>query len=327
MNNNINTIPQESEYHIFIGIDISKYNFVVGIFGSKKIATYDNDREGWQKFYIDNEVLLTGKTLIIMEVTGGYELELLLFLQERAINVHRADTRKVKNFIRSFGTVGKTDQIDAMSLAKYGYERCRELSLYCSVDSEQKRLKLLQERKLDLIKMLVQEKNRLQGPSTGTLEGSYQKIIKVLEEEIEELDEAMKKIIDGNESYKEKQQLLISIEGLGIKTANMLLSLVPELGKVDRKEIASLCGVAPHPKQSGTRSYYRCTIGGRRSLRPLLFMASMAASRSKGRLGKYYRSLIERGKKAMVAQVALMRKIIVIANAKLRDFYHNNLFA
>lgn len=307
-------------YHNFIGIDISKYDFVVAVFANNKTKSFPNNQTGWQDFIKDYASLLA-QSLVVLEITGGYEMGLMLYLQQRGINVHRADTRKVKNFIRSLGMLGKTDSIDALGIARYGYERHQDLVIFCPNSVLQEELKLLEERRLDLVKLLIQEKNRLQAPNSGLLSRSYQNIIDSINKEIAVIDEQIKDIIDNDDNYTKKKEILMTIEGIGPKTANALIALVPELGKIDNKKIASLCGLAPYPKQSGTKTYYARTIGGRRNLRPLLFMAAMGASRTKTRLGVFYNNLIVRGKKNMVAQTALMRKIIVIANSRLRDFY------
>jgi len=173
-----------------------------------------------------------------------------------------------------------------------------------------------------LKKILVQEKNRQAGANVRIeIKASLANIIKVLEAECKTLEEQIQICIEAEKEMQEKQEILTTIPGIGQKTACLLIALLPELGQVTRRQIASLVGVAPHPKESGVKIGYRCTKGGRRGRRSALFIAAMAASRSKGRLGEFYRSLIARGKKKMVTQIALLRKILVIANAKLKEYY------
>jgi transposase len=306
-------------YKNFIGIDIGKNEFVTATHGSNKTLTFTNAASGWNKFLSKHKKYLEN-CLIVLESTGGYENDLLLFLVKKSISVHRADTRKIKNFIRSFGKYAKTDAIDALALAKYAFERNDRLQLFIAPSEDQSECKLLVERRQDLTKMMVQEKNRAQAPLNKSLKPDITKHIRFLEKQIQTINDKLKKIIEADKTLKEKKEVISVIPGLGDVTSTTLLAYMPELGQLNRKEIASLAGLAPHPRESGTKSWRRTTIGGRRSLRPILFMSSMSASRSHTRLGSFYKSLIDRKKKPIVAQVALMRKIIVIANAKIRDY-------
>jgi transposase len=304
-------------YHAFMGIDIGKFEFVAAFLDGKP-ETFENNTLGWSDFFRSNFKHLK-KSLIVLETTGGYEAGLLTFLVEKNCAVHRADTRKVKNFIRSFGQKAKTDNIDALALACYGSERHARLKIFQPVSSEQSNLKCLEERRQDLKQMLVQEKNRSKAPLNKPILKNIEAVIKCLEEQIEDINNEINNLFACDANLKAKQEILKSIPGIGEITSKSLLSLVPELGHLDNKAIASLCGVAPHAKQSGTKVWYSRTFGGRRNLRPILYMAAMAARKTKTQLSTFYENLVARGKKKMVALVALMRKIIVIANAKLRD--------
>ena len=305
-------------YHSFIGIDIGKHEFVTAVKDKKKAETFLNTEIGWSRFFKSYHVELR-QALVVLETTGGYEQGILSFLVDRGITVHRADTRKVKSFMRSYGHKAKTDKIDAFGLAAYASERHSSLKLYESKESQQNKLKLLEERRQDLKQILVQEKNRVQAPlNQGVLE-YITPVIDCLETQLASISEEIEKIIKSNQVLQKKEEVLLSVPGIGKITAQSLLALLPELGHLDRKQIASLCGLAPHPKQSGTRTFYSRTSGGRTNLKPVLFMAAMGARRSKTTLRAFYEKLIESGKKKMVALTALMRKIIVIANARLRD--------
>lgn len=305
-------------YHSFFGIDIGKNEFVVAELLSKKVEAFSNDPNGWSACFRAKYSFLKD-ALVVLETTGGYEHGLLTFLIEQGITVHRADTRKVKNFIRSFGQKAKTDKIDAQALAVYGSERFAKLEPYKAVDSVQESLKLLEERRQDLKQMLVKEKNRAKAPLSGPILKSIQGVISFLEKEVTNLSDEIDVLITNSPILKDKQKTLLEIPGIGEITSKSLVALLPELGHLDRRKITSLCGLAPHAKQSGTKIWYSRTSGGRRNLRPVLFMAAMAARRSKTPLGDFYEKLVANGKKKMVALVALMRKIIVIANAKWRD--------
>lgn len=312
-----------TSYNNFIGIDIGKFEFVAAVHGSKATKGYVTDKKGFKNFCKDYREHLKN-CLVVLESTGGYENSLLLYLIDNGISVHRADTRKVKNFIRSFGKHAKTDSIDALALAKYGFERTEYLALYTPPSPQQQTLKLLVERRQDLTKMLVQEKNRAQAPLNGPIVKDIKKVVTFLEKQIQAISEDIETTIKTDPELVEKRLIILDIPGIGDITANALITHMPELGQLNRREVASLSGLAPHPKESGTKTWYRRTIGGRRNLRPILFMAAMAASKTKTPLGEFYRSLIKRGKKPIVAQVALMRKIIVIANAKIRDYQRDS---
>jgi transposase len=290
-------------YQHFVGIDISKNEFAVALHGKNKAHTYSNNSEGFENFFAAFETTLK-QGLIVLETTGGYELALIHYLQALQCAIHRANTRKVKHFIRSFGRLAKTDAIDAQALAQYGFERHASLDLF-QVNSQQKLLKLVQ-RRIELKQMLVQEKNRRQAPDQSELMKSIEKDIDM--------------IYKADSVLMEKKNVIKEIKGIGNIIATELIALLPELGTINRKKIASLSGLAPHPNESGKKIGYRSTRGGRTEIKPILFMAAMTASRSNSKLGDFYKNLLKNGKKKMVALTALMRKIIVIANAKMRDF-------
>ena len=308
-------------YQNFIGIDIGKETFFVGKHSEKITREFENNLSGFQSFYQAYESVLSS-ALVVLETTGGYEMGLVQYLLSNHIATHRANTRKVKYFIRSLGQEAKSDAIDAIGLARYGYERHDRLDLFIAKDFSQEHLQQLTQRRIDLNKMLVQEKNRKQAPNQNSwvLE-SCQAIIDSLQEQLKSLDKEIKVSIEANPAQQAQQSILETIDGIGPITARSLIALLPELGTINRKQIASLVGLAPYPCESGKKIGYRRTKGGRHDVRAIMFMAAMTASRSKGRLGEFYRQLVGRGKKKMVALTALMRKIIVIANARLAEWY------
>ena len=306
-------------YHTFIGIDIGKQEFVMAIHGKKIAKTYLNTKDGRDNFLVDYKAILAN-SLVVLENTGGYENELLLFLLNNNVAVHRAYTRKVKNYIKSYGQKGKTDRIDALALASYAYERQSSLDIFKPKNNSQEILRELEERRQELTHMLVQENNRFKSPLSNHSLRSIKSVIDFLKKQIEIIDNEMKSLIENDKELVKKKEILQSIPGIGAVTSTTLLALLPELGSIGRKQIASLCGLAPYPKQSGSKTWYSRTQGGRRSMRSILFLAAMGASRTKTNLGLFYERLVSNGKKKMVALTALMRKIIVIANARLRDF-------
>lgn len=307
-------------YTNFLGIDIGKFNFVVAIHGNKTTTEYENSSIGITKFIEDNRHILQS-SLAIIEATGGYELELVYSLIALDYKVHRADSRKVKNFIRSFGNIAKTDTLDAKALAKYGCERFAELELFISSDKNTITLFQLVQRRNDLTAILVAEKNRLQGPSSSYIKDSVELMINTVSEQIRCITKQIEQIVDATPELKQKMDTLKLIPGIGSIVAFEILILLPELGKICRRKIASLAGVAPRSNESGKFYGYRKTGHGRLGIKRILFIAAMAARNSKTHLRDFYEKLIANGKKKMVALTALMRKILVIANAKIKSLH------
>lgn len=307
-----------SQYQNFIGIDIGKFTFVVTLHGSKQIHEYENTEAGIKDF-LKNFKRELPNSLVILETTGGYEMRLLLTLCDKKYKVHRANTRKVKSFIRSHGNTAKTDALDAKALARYGFERQEYLDLFKSFSDNSFALYELVQRRKDLTQMLVAEKNRAKAPKVSQIvKRSYEAMLKVLAEQITQITKQMKELISSDSVLLARQKELMTIPGIGEITALTLLALMPELGTLTRRQVASLAGLAPRANDSGKFRGYRHTAHGRDIIKPALFLAAMAARNSHSHLKTFYDNLIERGKKKMVALTALMRKIIVIANAKLK---------
>ncbi len=284
----------------------------------KTTKEYANNAIGIAEF-IENKKEILSAGLCVLEVTGGYEMLLLLRLCDEQFAVHRASGRQIKSFIRSYGNEAKTDIIDAKNLARYAQERHESLTFFTPPSLNACQLYELAQRRKDLKQMLTAEKNRLQGPRVSGVKKSIETIIEALKTEIKEVTSEMDKLIGEDEKLKERQRVLITVPGIGPIIANDLLILLPELGTLNRREIASLTGLAPIARDSGQLKGYRRTGHGREGIKPTLFMAAMAARNSNSFLRTYYESLVGRGKKKMVALTALMRKIIVIANARLKE--------
>jgi transposase len=305
-------------YNNFIGIDMGKFTFVVALYGEKTTKEYANTLEGIKEFLKDYEEILA-TTFCVLETTGGYERDLLLALCANQCAAHRADTRKVKDFIRSYGIKAKTDSLDAKGLARYGYERHSQLKIYKPANETDLTLFILVMRRNDLTQMLVAEKNRIKAPNNKAIKGSCEKVIALLSEQIECVTASLNELIENSPVLKEKKKVLKSIPGVGEVISAELLALLPELGTLDRRKIAALVGLAPQANESGRYKGYRRTGYGRQGIKPKLFLAAMAARNSNSILKTFYEKLIAHGKKKMVALTALMRKILVIANARIRD--------
>lgn len=297
----------------FIGCDVGKSEIAVFDSATQASTRLANTPEALARFAES----LEEDVLVICEATGGYEAALLEAIVAAGRAVHRADARKVKAFIRSFGTLGKNDDIDARALARYGMERHGRLALWQPVDRDRVELAALVLTRQDMVETRTAWSNRRKAP--GALASFIDPICQALEEQIRAIDAAIKALIDRCSPLRQDIDTVRTIKGLGPLAGPSLIALMPELGTLDRKQAAALAGLAPHPNQSGTRDGYRRTRGGRPEVKRLLFLPAMTAARHDPVLSAFYQRLIASGKKPIVALVAVMRRIIVIANARLRD--------
>lgn len=313
-------------YKYFIGIDIAKDFFDVALSGMpERAGRFDNTPEGFAAF----RKAFSGElpeALVVMEATGGYEAALLAYLCGGHIAVHRVQPLQARHYMRSLRCFGKTDRIDAMALARYGRERHNDLPLFVPCDEVLEELRTLQTRRCDLIAMRVAEQQRMKHPRYRNMTQSVQAILDVIRAEIDRIEGAMRDLIERNENLSVKYECLTAFTGIGGTTAMCLLAEMPELGTLTRRQAASLAGLAPHPRDSGNIAGYRAVRGGRASVRKALFMAALAARQHNPELKAFYMRLIKNGKKPMVAITALMRKMIVILNARVRDACHQTNF-
>jgi transposase len=299
----------------FLGCDVGKSQVVVFDSLTAQIRTLPNTPEAltaWAR-------TLDEACLIVCESTGGHEAALLQAALVAERPAHRADARKVKAFIRSYGTLGKSDTIDARALARYGAERQASLHRWRAPDASRARLQQLLLARRDLIAQRQACTNRLQAVGAEAIAQYLEPVVARIADSIRALDEAIARIIRETAALKEAAQALVTIKGIGPTTAAALLGLMPEIGLVGRKQAAALAGLAPHPNQSGTADRYRPIRGGRPELRRALFMAALVAARHNPQLRDFHQRLREAGKKPIVAVTAVMRKLIVIANATVRD--------
>ena len=299
----------------FIGCDVGKSNIVVFDSRDRRTETIPNQSEAL--------AALAGRLdetcLVICEATGGYEDLLLAAMVRAGRPAHRADARKVKAFIRSFGILGKTDAIDAKALAHYGEERQVHLARWQAPDPERDRLQALVLTRRDMVAQRQACTNRLEAPGAEPVETYLNDQLTFFANQIEAIEREIDDVIEQHPSLCRAAKTLTAMAGVGPKTAAALLALMPELGQLDRRQIAALAGLAPHPRQSGASEAYRRTKGGRPEVKRVLFMAALSAARYNKKLRVVYQRLLANGKSKLVALTAIMRKLIVIANAKLRD--------
>ena len=311
------TLHQAPE--IVLGFDVSKDTLTVvearSSWSSSKPCVIDNTAVAIRRF-----LKSIGRIdLAVCEPTGGHEHVLLVELMAAGIACHRVDALKVKAFIRSFGTLAKTDARDAEALAQYGKDRWERLSLFQPPAADRRMLTALVARREDLVAIKVAEQNRSKGPADKVIKASLAAMLKAVVDQIEAIEAEIKALIEKSPQLRAAFRHMQSLPGVGTVIAATLLAHMPELGTLQRRQAASLAGVAPHANDSGQFKGHRTMRGGRTQVRRHLFMAALAASRAKGPLHDTYQRLVQNGKKRIVAIGALMRKIIVILNARLRD--------
>jgi transposase len=311
--------------------DCRQIHNVIGIDVSKKTVTV-HDLPTGRTFNICNEAaaltealsVFRSHELAVCEASGGHEDVLLRVLHALSIPTVCAHGGHVNAFARSFGRA-KTDRIDARVLAWYGRERGARLPRWSPEREEDERLVALVRRRMQLVTIRKAEVTRRKGPRTALLGESFDRVIAFLEAEMEDLDNQIQKLLARVEHLRARYKVLRSIPGLGPKTGSSLLALFPELGTLDRRAAASLAGVAPHPRDTGKLLRPRTTRGGRKEVKIQLFLAALTAVRGDNEFGRYYRSLLARGKRKLVAMTAVMRKIVIVVNARLAELARPSL--
>ena len=296
-----------------VGIDVGKEQLDVSV-DQGKARCFANTPAGVAEL----AACLGGyeQPLAICEATGGYELLLVEALRQAGIPVHIAHPNQVRDFARACGYQAKTDRLDAVVLSRYGQVFQPPATLAQSADRS--RLQELVGRRDQLMGQRTQEKNRLSRASGSGARASIRRHIEWLDAEIEELEREYQALLRENLEFHRLFELYCSVPGVGPQTAATLIAWLPELGHWDPKALASLCGVAPWSRDSGQKRGYRSTRGGRTRVKRVLYLASLAASRSKVGLGACYDRLVQRGKPGKVALVAIMRKLLLQLNAVAR---------
>jgi len=297
----------------FIGIDISKATLDVAIWQSDQYRKFSNDAKGIQELMAWLSEL--APILIVLEATGGYERLIVAELVLAGLPVAVVNPKRVRDFARSTGLLAKTDKLDAHVLAHFAAAvRPAVRPLH---SEEEERLAALVSRRRQLIEMLTMEKNRLSN-AHATMRTHLQTHINWLMDEQKILEAEIDQFIQGTPLWKEKDELLRSVPGVGNVTSITILAELPELGTINRQEIAALVGVAPVNKDSGIKSGKRRVFGGRASVRSVLYMAALSATRFNRTIKAFYDRLIKAGKPFKVAITACMRKLLTILNAIIR---------
>jgi transposase len=304
---------------VVVGIDVGKLQAEVAVLGgSGVLAQYANDGEGQTQLVAALQPLEVA--LVVMEATGGYEAPLACALQAAGLAVAVVNPRQARDFARALGRLAKTDRIDAADLAAYGrvlLER-EDLARYLKPleSAEQQDLAALVTRRRQLLTMLGMEQQRL-ARSRRAVRPSIQKLIKAIREQLDDVDRQMGRHLTAH--FAELDQLLRSAVGVGPTTSASLIAQLPELGRLNRRQIAALVGVAPIARDSGLSHGRRRIHGGRPALRRVLYMATLTATRRNPIIREHYARLVAAGKLPKVAIVACMRKLLTILNAMARS--------
>jgi transposase len=298
----------------YVGIDVSKDRLDVAVLGEERGWQVDNTQAGIVRLVEQMQKLQP--ELIVVEATGGYQRAVVEALFWAGLAVAVVNPARVRQFARACGLLAKTDKLDAQVLAVFGQKM--QPRHYTGKSEAEKQLSALLVRRRQLDEILKAEQNRLRTISPS-LKSSVQRMIACLKEEKKILDMQIQQFVAQQEGWQEQTEILGSAPGVGKITTATLLAELPELGKMDRKKIAALVGVAPMNYDSGRKRGYRKTKGGRGDVRSVLYMATLVATRYNPLIRAQYQQLLKPGKLKKVALMACMRKFLTILNAMLRD--------
>ena len=300
---------------IAVGIDVSKKRLDVYVHPAGTLFSLDNDEAG--RAMLVEQLGAVQPDCIGLEATGGYEKLAAATLAEAGLPVVVINPAQVRHYAKAVGTRAKTDSIDARMIALF--IAATEPELRALVNEETAALAELMARRRQLVGMLVAEKNRLGRLPPGKVRLSVVRIIAALNDELAKLDSELGGLIEQSPVWRDKQNLLASVPGIGDKIARALLADLPELGQLDRRAIAALAGLAPFTRQSGQWRGKSFIAGGRAAPRSALFIGAMVAARHNGPLKAFYQRLIAAGKPKRLAIIATARKLLTILNAIIRD--------
>ncbi len=306
-------VPMENAR--FVGIDVSKLQLDVCVRPEGEASIFARDAEGIKALVERMENL--APHIVVLEATGGFETPVAAALADAGIAVAVVNPRQIRDFAKATGRLAKTDELDAAAIAHFAEAIKPEPRPL--LDEQAREFKALIARRREIVDMIVRERNRL----GQTLEKRVVKDIKAhlrfLEQRLENFDDDIDKAVRSSPIWRAKEDLLRSVPGVGPQTARTLLAEMPELGTLSRREVASLAGLAPMNRDSGTWRGKRMIQGGRRSVRSILYMAALVASRRNPVFKSYYQHLIAHGKAKKLAILAVARKLLVALNAIMRD--------
>jgi transposase len=300
---------------LFVGIDVSKAVLDVAVTPAGDGWSVPNSAEGVQQLVAKLREL--SPKLVILEATGGLERRAIAALAGASLPVIAVNPRQVRDFAKATGKLAKTDAIDAAVLAHFA-DRIRP-EVRPLKDEQTQELEALVVRRRQVVDMITAEKNRLAAaPPSKTVRTAIGRTIKWLQKQLEEVDNDLDSSVRGSPVWREKEDLLRSVPGVGKVLSRTLLSLLPELGTLGKKQLSALVGVAPLNRDSGTQRGRRFVWGGRAHVRAVLYMSALAATRFNPTIRAFHARLVAAGKLPKVALVACMRKLLTILNAMVR---------
>ncbi|MBI1290384.1 transposase [bacterium] len=306
---------------VFVGIDVSKESIDVHMqpTGQNRrfCAKDDPGHEGLVAFLRSAEQGGSAIAQVVLESTGGYEAPCAAALAAAGLPVAVVNPRQVRDFARAMGCLAKTDKVDARIIALFSARiqpPCRPLP-----SSDERQLRELHCRRRQLIEAAVAEENRLDTATSEPARASIARHLRFIEEERQRIEEELTELIRSSPLWQERAALLRSAKGVGEVTSQALLAFLPELGKLDRRAIASVAGLAPWACDSGGRRGKRSIWGGRATVRSALYMATVSAVRHNTAIKRMYQRLLANGKERKVALTACARKLLTILNAMVRD--------
>jgi transposase len=302
-----------NEQRVVAGIDVSKGQLDVALLPGAERLQFANDATGIVELV--RQLQAAQVELAVMEATGGYETVAASAIAGAGLRLAVVNPRQVRDFARATGRLAKTDRIDAELIGAFA--QAVEPQITVLPDEDTRALEALLVRRAQLIAMRTQESNRL-ALSIGVMRKQIKTHIAWLDRAINTLDTDLTAGLRNSPAWRAKDDLLQSMKGVGPITSGTLMSALPELGRLDRRAIAALVGVAPFNRDSGTLRGRRTIWGGRARVRHVLYMAATSAVRSNPVIRACYQRLIQRGKPHKVAMVACMRKMLTILNAMAR---------
>jgi len=308
-------MTERSEREVFVGIDVSKRDLQVSIRpGEEEQRNFANTEEG--RSLLADYLKALAPRLIVMEATGGIEAKVANVLVEAGLPLAVVNARHVRNFAKAIGRLAKTDRIDASVIAHFAEAVRPEVRPLRGETSQ--RLHDLNVRRRQLVRMITAEKNRLSRASKWTRK-AIQTHIDWLKRELDQLDEEISHLIKSTPVWKEKDAILKSFKGVGDTTSSLLLTALPELGRLSNRKLSALVGIAPLNRDSGQYRGKRSIWGGRKQVRSALYMVALVAIRHNPVIKAFYERLLKSGKPRKVAITACMRKILTILNSMIRD--------
>lgn len=298
----------------YVGVDVAKRTLDVarGPGGPVRTLTYDAD--GLRR--LDRLLAGVPDPFVCLEGTGGYERPLLRHLAAAGVPFARANPRQVRRFAQATGRLDKTDRLDARLLALYA-ERLRPGPDEPDSPKAEKR-RDLDARRQQVVEQITREKNRLGQAADPDVRRLIGRAIGLYEEQLRELDGLIAEAVADDETARETVRLMAGVPGVGTVTASRIVARLPELGRLNRREVARLAGLAPVCRDSGTLRGRRAIGGGRPEARAALYMATLVAVKHNPALRSFYRRLVEAGKPKMAALTAAMRKLLTVLNALVK---------